>query len=69
MNNSFNAYFYDRGIMNKWSRNYWDDWNGSGFYTVHGETTSLMDWEGDPVPIEQYDKHPVQERYDIGGKI
>jgi nitrous oxidase accessory protein NosD len=66
INNSYNAYFYDRGIMNKWSRNYWDDWNGSGFYTIHGETTNLMDWEGDPVPIEQYDKHPVQEPYDLG---
>jgi parallel beta-helix repeat protein len=65
INNSYNAYFYDRGIMNKWSRNYWDDWNGSRFYTIHGETMNIADWEGDPIPIEQYDRHPAQEPYDI----
>jgi parallel beta-helix repeat protein len=65
VNNTWNAYFYERGILNQWSRNYWDDWNGSGYYTIHGETDPMFDPEGDPVPIEQYDKHPARSPYDI----
>jgi parallel beta-helix repeat protein len=66
INNSCNAYFFSNGIMNQWSRNYWDDWNESGYYTIKGEAINIMDWEGDPIPIEQYDKHPAQEPYNIG---
>jgi parallel beta-helix repeat protein len=67
MNNSCNAYFFSNGIMNQWSRNYWGDWNGSGYYTIKGEALNLMDWEGEPIPVEQYDKHPAQEPNDITG--
>ena len=71
INNSCNAYFYanffDMGITNQWRRNYWDDWSGSRYYTIHGATDPLMDPEGDPVPVQQYDKHPVKEPYDIPG--
>ncbi len=65
MNNTCNAYFYDRGIMNIWYRNYWDDWNRIGIYLIHGETSGV--WEGDPVPIEQFDWFPAWRPYDILG--
>ena len=65
INNSCNAYFFNKFIMNQWIRNYWDDSNGSGYYTIKGEALNLMDWEGDPIQVEQYDKHPAQEPYDI----
>jgi hypothetical protein len=65
INNSCNAYFYDRGFMNKWIRNYWDDWKGFGLYTIQGITTNIYDPEGDPVSIIQYDTHPARKPYDI----
>jgi parallel beta-helix repeat protein len=65
INNTCNAYFYDRGIMNKWYRNYWDDWDRFGIYKIQGETVG--GWEGDPVPIEQYDWFPTWKPYDILG--
>jgi parallel beta-helix repeat protein len=65
MNNSRNAYFYESFIMNKWSRNYWDDWNGSGYYAIDGEDSNLMDPENGPIPVHQYDRHPVIRPYDI----
>jgi len=67
LNNSRNAYFYEKWIINTWNRNYWDDWNGTGPYTIKGEMMNIADWEGDPLPTEQYDKHPAKEPYDIPG--
>jgi parallel beta-helix repeat protein len=67
INNTCNAYFYDRGIMNTWSRNYWDDWDRFGIYKIQGETISFGDPEGDPWPIEQYDWRPAWRPYDISG--
>ncbi len=65
MNNSCNAFFYNPGILNLWRRNYWDDWNGSGYYTIHGKSDS---WDPDyPVTAKEYDRHPAPEPYDIRG--
>ncbi len=66
INNTCNAYFYDRGILNTWSRNYWDDWDRFGIYKIQGETSDIFgDPEGGPVPIEQYDWHPARRPYDV----
>jgi len=62
-NNSCNAYFYNTGVLNIWRGNYWDDWGGSGFYTIHGKADGL---DPDvPVNAKQFDRHPAREPYVI----
>jgi len=63
INNSCNAYFFGRWIVNKWSRNYWDDWHGLIHYTINGEDYSL-----DPdyhVSVKQFDWFPARKPYNI----
>ena len=62
--NFCNAYFFGKSISNCWIRNYWDDWDGSGFYQINGEDINIMDPEGDNIKVEQYDWFPAREPYD-----
>jgi len=56
INNEKNAYFYFFNSI--WRRNYWDDWDGKGFYKIKGE---------DGYPWFNIDWHPAREPYDIWG--
>lgn len=62
--NNFIDNYYDGSFMagklpmfNRWSRNYWDDWDGTGPYVIRGKRYFIR-WFN-------FDWHPAQEPYDI----
>lgn len=58
INNSYHADF-DTMWFTRWTRNYWDNWDGTGLYVIQG----IQTWYG--IPWYVFDWRPVQEPYDI----
>jgi nitrous oxidase accessory protein len=61
INNTFNAHFIQRSLLNHWRENYWTDYLGLGPKIIKG--TLGITW----FPWMNFDLHPAQELYDIGG--
>jgi parallel beta-helix repeat protein len=51
---------FSNSLYNKWSHNYWDDWDGSDSYRISGSIIFNYSWF-------QFDRYPLQVPYDIGG--
>jgi hypothetical protein len=42
INQNKNA-FFENTLSNKWSNNFWDDWNKKGSYKIYGRISILSD--------------------------
>ena len=56
--NSYHADFENMWFT-RWSRNYWDNWDGTGLYVVKG----IQTWYR--IPWFVFDWHPAKKPYDI----
>jgi hypothetical protein len=56
---------FSHSILNRWIRNYWDDWSGVGPKIIHGSIPLPWDpWNMDKaIPWTNFDWHPSQEPY------
>lgn len=68
LNNEHHATF-DTAWCTYWMSNYWDDFQGIGPYEIRGKIIFLRGEDEPPWIFEwkNYDRHPVQEPYDIPG--
>jgi parallel beta-helix repeat protein len=66
MDNNKSAYFVI-SFLNRWTKNYWDDWSGKGPKLISGLCTYPWDPWNDTkgIPYINFDWHPAQEPYDI----
>jgi parallel beta-helix repeat protein len=59
IDNYYDGNFFGGFQFSRWSRNYWDDWDGFGPYVIHGQFgIYIKNWYN-------FDWHPAQEAYDI----
>jgi len=58
IDNYYNGNFFGGFQLSRWSRNYWDDWDGFGPYVIPGQFGIYLNWYN-------FDWHPAEDPYDI----
>ena len=67
----FRQSIYRFYLNNKWSKNYWDDWNGNRPYLIFGHADVIIGYDeyGNPITkridLVNFDWNPAKEPYDI----